>query len=240
MNSPKKLDLNQRATSRSAHLIPRTILFYSLFFTLVLLALPAIASAQDDGWQLRIGGVWVDPTANFLDLEIDGDRVEAGADGDFGFGLALERRFSSRLGLEIGALTAEPDLGLAATLAGFQFSASDRVEFTAVTAGLNVHLTPGRAVDLYIGPLFAYVLYGDVSLNVQTPAGTLSQNFSSDDDFALGAQIGADFWFGESPWSLNLAAKYLDTSLEITDSDGEVTDLGFEPLILSVGFGYRF
>ena len=62
----------------------------------------------------------------------------------------------------------------------------------------------------------------------------------SDDDFALGVQVGADIGLGSDRWSLNIAARYLDTSLEVTDSDGDVTDLGFEPIVLSAGVGFRF
>lgn len=219
----------------------RTTLLSTLLLTSALLAMPTSAAAQDDGWQLRIGGVWVDPDVNFSDVDSDGDRVEAGADSEIGFGLALERRFSPRLGIELGALYAEPDITLDADLAGGpQFSVSDGVSFTAITAGLNIHLTPDKSVDLYLGPLLAYVLYGDIGFRAQVAGQPLVEDFSSDDDFALGAQIGADIPFGDGPWSLNVAAMYLDTQLAVTDDEGEVTNLGFDPLILKVGFGYHF
>lgn len=217
----------------------RTSLICTLLLTAALIALPV--DAQDDSWQLRISGVWVDPDVSFSDVDSDGDGVDAGADSEIGFGLALERRFSSRLGLELGALYAAPDLTLDANLAGGpQFSVSDSVGFTAITAGLNIHLTPDKSVDLYVGPLLGYVFYGDVGFQIQVDGETFAADFTSDDDFALGAQIGADIPFGDGPWSLNLAARYLDTNLEVTDDEGEKTDLGFDPLILSVGFGYRF
>ncbi len=218
----------------------RMRLLCPLMLTLTLLALPASAAAQEDGWQVRINGLWVDPDVSFTDLDSNGDRVQAGAEGDIGISLTFERRFSSRLGLEFGALYAKPDLTLDANLGGSQFTASSSVAFAAITAGLNIHLTPDKAVDLYLGPLVAQVLFGDVGLRAQIAGAALAQDFSANDDFAFGGQIGADIAFGDSPWSLNLAAKYLDTSLEITDEDGEKTDLGFEPLILGVGFGYRF
>lgn len=234
---PEASPLGARKTSRT-RLLPTLLLTLTLLVTL--LALPASASAEGNGWQVRINGLWVDPDVSFTDLDSNGDRVQAGADGGSGASLTFERRFSSRLGLEFGALYAEPDLSLDASLGGTQFTASSSVTFTAVTAGLNIHLTPDKAVDLYLGPLVAQVLFGDVGLRARVAGAALGQDFSANDDFAFGAQVGADVAFGDSPWSLNLAAKYLDTSLEITDEDGEKTDLGFEPLILGVGFGYRF
>ncbi|MEM7586347.1 MAG: outer membrane beta-barrel protein [Acidobacteriota bacterium] len=215
--------------------------FCVALLTLIWLTMPTTASAEGEGWQLRIGGVWVDPDVSFIDIDTDGDRVEAGTDGGFGFGAALEKRFSSRLGLEVGVLFAEPDVTLFADLGpGLQFFASDSVSFTAATLGLNVHLTPDRAVDLYLGPLVSYVQYGDIGFLAQAGGTTLAQEFSTRDDFTLGAQVGADFRLGERPWTLNLAAKWIDTSLEVTSEDGEVTDLGFEPIILGFGVGYRF
>ena len=217
----------------------RHTLLSTLVLALALLAQPA--DAQDDRWQLRISGVWVDPDVDFSDVDSDGDRVRAGADGTIGLGLALERRFSPRLGFEVGALHAAPDVTLDADLAGgARFNVSDSVGFTAVTAGLNIHFTPDKAVDVYAGPLLAFVSFGDVGFRVQVAGQTLAEDFSTGDEFAFGAQIGADIGLGDGPWSLNLAARYLDVGLEVTDDGGETTDLGFDPLILSAGFGYRF
>ncbi len=217
----------------------RDALVCTSLLIVALLAHPV--GAQEDRWQFRFGGVWVDPDVSFSDVDSDGDRVNAGADSEIGFSLALERRFSPRLGLELGALHAAPALTLDADLAsGPRFNVSDSVSFTAITAALNIHLTPDKAVDLYVGPLLGYAFFGDVGFQVQVAGQNLTADFSSDDDFALGAQIGADIPFGDGPWSLNLAARYLDASLEVTDDEGEKTDLGFDPLILSVGFGYRF
>lgn len=215
----------------------------TLFCTslLVLALMPHRVDAEEDRWQLRIGGVWVDSDVNFSETDSDGGRVQAGADSEIGFGVAIERRLSSRLGLEVGALYAAPDLSLDADLAnGLSFNVSDSVSFTAITAGLNIHLTPDKAIDVYVGPLLGYALFGDVGFQVQTGDQTLASDFSSENEFALGAQIGADISFGDGPWSLNLAAKYLDASLKVTDDEGEETDLGFDPLILRVGFGFRF
>ena len=216
----------------------RTTLLCTFLITSVLVVLPA--DAQDEKWQLRFGGVWVDPDVSFSDVDSDdGTRVDAGADSEIGLGLALERRFSPRFGLELSALHAAPEVFAEFTGDG-PFRVSDDVSFTAITAGLNFHLTPDKAVDLYVGPLLGYAMFGDVGFRLQVAGETLTSDFSSDDQFALGAQVGADIPFGDGPWSLNLAARYLDASLEITDDEGEETDLGFDPLTLSIGFGYRF
>lgn len=219
----------------------RTALPWISLVLLTLLAVPATASGQDDGWQLRVGGIWIDPDVDFDQLDGEGDRVEVGADSEFGLSVALERRFSSRLGFEVGAMLAEPDLAVDATFAnGLQFSTNDSVSFVAVTAGLDIHLTPSKAVDVYFGPLLAYVRYGDVQIRGEVGGQTVDQSFSSDDEFALGAQIGVDIEFSDGPWSIGFIARYLDTSLEVTSDDDQTIHLGFEPVILGFGFGYRF
>ena len=218
----------------------RNQIISSLILALALLAPTATAKAQDKGWQLRVGGVWVDPQVDFLDNG-DGNRIEAGSESGFGLSLGLERRFNPRVGVELGVLSAQPDVTLDANLAGgIQFDASDSVNVTAITAALNFHLTPDKKVDVYLGPLLAYATYSDLEYDIQAGGQTFSSRLTTDDDVAFGAQLGADVALGDGPWSLNLTARYLDIGLDVTDDEGEETDLDFHPLILGVGFGYRF
>jgi outer membrane protein W len=212
-----------------------------LVLTLTLLVLPAIAGAEDDKWRLRIGAAWVDPDVDFTAVDSDGDRVAVSADGAIGLSLALERKFSRRLGVELGILFAEPDINIDAEFAeGSQVSVDGSVKFTAFTAGLNIHLIPNKAMDLYIGPLFVYTSYSDIHFAAQAGEHTVTADISSNDNFVLGAQIGADIPFGDGPWSLNLAARVVNSSLGFIDDQFIVSRLEFDPLLLSAGFGYRF
>ncbi len=210
--------------------------------TLTVLTLPAAAAPEDDRWQLRLAGAWVDPDVTFSDIDSDGDRLALSSDGAIGLSLALERRFSRRLGVEAGALFAEPNLNLFFDLtSGGQLAVRESISFSALTAGLNIHLTPDKALDLYVGPLLVYTDYGDAS--VMIPGGgsaVVSAKLTSTDNFTVGAQLGADVPFGTSPWSLNLAARYIDSNLGFTDDEGVVSKVDFDPSILSVGFGYQF
>ena len=117
---------------------------------------------------------------------------------------------------------------------------SEALGFTAVTGGLNIHLTPEKKVDLYIAPLLVFTSFDDLRFRFQVDDETLTADFRSDDDFAVGAQLGADVPFGEGRWSLNLTARYLDVSLSVVDEEGVYTNLQFDPLVLSAGLGYRF
>jgi len=212
----------------------------TLVLTAALLTLPAAATAQDDSWHFRFGGAWVDPNVDFFDLDPDGDRVKVAADGALGFSLAIERQFSRRLGVELGVLLAEPELQLDLELDGFPIIVSEGIGFTAVTGGLNVHLTPEKRVDLYVAPLLVYTSFDDLNFRFRVGDETLTAAFRSDDDFAVGAQLGADVLFGEGRWSLNLTVRYLDIGLSVVDEEGVHTVLHFDPLVLGVGLGYGF
>lgn len=45
---------------------------------------------------------------------------------------------------------------------------------------------------------------------------------------------------GEGGWSLNAAFKYLDTTLVATAPDGGIGRTDIDPMIFSVGVGFRF
>jgi len=116
-------------------------------------------------------------------------------------------------------------------------------------AGLNVHLTPGRKADLYAGPLVAYVTYSDMLIGVAgAPPGSsvfltpVSVSFGS--EIALGANIGVDVPISQRHWFFNADLKYLDASPDATlEGIGALARSGsvaIEPLMVGVGFGYRF
>jgi outer membrane protein W len=216
-----------------------------LLLTFLAVVLPSPAAAQDGTWTLRGGVAWVDPDVDYR-VNSEGDRVRVSSDDDLGFGLAAEYQWSDRFGVELGFAWAEPDITLrldSADLAGIDVRATDAVAFMPITAGFNVHLTPGSAADLYVGPLVAWVLYDDVTFRarVNLPTGPVSDTLEldSDDDVAFGAQIGLDVPFGASGWRVNAALSYLDTVIALEDA-GDSTDVDYDPVMLRFGIGYRF
>ncbi len=213
-----------------------------LMLTLAVTALAAPAGAQDDKWHLRFGGVWVEPDADFTGFDSDGNSVAVGADEAIGLGLAVERHFNRRLGLELGALFAEPDIIVGTGFdGGPALDATEGVSLRSITLGLNVHLTPDKAVDLYAGPFLAHVEYGNLRFIAQDNSGRVDVGVSSSDNFTVGAQIGADVAFGDSAWSLNLVGRYLDSSLDVVTGDERtVRQLDIDSLIFGVGVGFRF
>ncbi|MEO1085645.1 MAG: outer membrane beta-barrel protein, partial [Acidobacteriota bacterium] len=193
---------------------------------------------DDEPWRLRGNATWVDPSVGISDDELQ-------SDGELGASVSVERRLTPLVGLEIGALYGESfSSQRTAILDGVFFQQDYEVDFTALTAALNFHLTPGRKVDLYLGPMIALIDFSDTEITDfrRDSSGLfsfISGRFGSSEELALGAQIGADIGLGTGPWSLNLSAKYLETSYDVDFSEGSV-EIDFDPLILGVGFSYRF
>lgn len=204
----------------------------------IIAALPTAATAQEDRWQLRFGAAWVQPDVVAENVD---DVLDAVNGDTVGVHLALERRFGRRFGVELGASRANTDFRFESRLLNeVTFRSTAELDFTAYTAGLNVHLTPDRVVDLYLGPMLVYSDYGDADITVSSFNREIQGRLSSSDDFAFGVQLGADIGFGDGPWSLNVAAQYIDTRLDLTNPDTSVSQLKFDPLLVNVGFGFRF
>lgn len=206
----------------------------------------AAAGPADPGagsWTLRGFGAWVNTT---------GDRLRSGPpidnfapvvefsltlDDGTGAGLALEYRATRRLGIEALAILADLDATFRLrTLAPVALEEQETRDLGTdlLGVGLNVHLTPGRRIDLYAGPLIALVRYDDFRSDLE--AGSLQAEF--DDDTALGVTLGADIALGNSgKWACSLALRRLWSSTEVVDS---IFELDVDPLIASAGIAYRW
>jgi outer membrane protein W len=210
----------------------------TLVVALALAAAPATADAADGAWQLRVRGVWVDPDFSWGEIDDDGTEFDVTADSDFGYGLGLEYRFTDRLGVELAALRAKPDMDL--TIAapwGEDFEFSDGLSYRPITLGLNIHLTPDAPVDVYLSPLIALVDYGDLTYYVEDDV----ESFTVSSDFTWGATIGADVPLGDDGWSMNATVSYIDTDLEAENvSEPGRETFSFDTLIASLGIGFRF
>jgi len=207
------------------------------------LALPvmtAAASEPDTGWRLR-----------FYAASIDFDNSDAAAwqshrssyDVDFGFGLGVnaEYRFSRRLGVDVGILGgAAVDVAWNTVEVGqWVWAAHDTLTFTPMTAGLDIHLTPDKNVDLYFCPMLAWIHYG--GLVVYSGSGWTETTIDFDQDLAVGAALGLGVPFGErEQWSFIANLTYLESALE---SDGWVGGRiagDYDATMFGLGFGYRF
>lgn len=208
----------------------------------------AAPAAAGDGWQFQLSGVYAESTA------------AGGTDGSFGAGLAAEYRLTPRLGIELGALTAELEDETRVDFLGvFEATARTSLGYTPILARLDFHLTPGRRADIRVGPVAGYVFFDDLTvrttleiLGVPVPV-TEEIRLRTDDQFTWGAHAGVDVRIGgaDSRAFVSAGLTYLDLPVEVevpAGGDGEIdggidfdTQRGdLDPLILHLGFGLRF
>jgi outer membrane protein len=198
---------------------------------------PTAANAGDSPWRFRLFAVSMDPTGDTVFVPDTGERIHFDAGGGYGGGLELEYRASRRLGIDVGALTASPVIDVLIDEVGV-ISASARPRISPVYAGVNFHLTPDSTADLYVGPLLAYVVYS--SFDLVTDPWFLREWFVTENDWGIGINAGLDVRLGDGGWLLTAAFKYVDTTLEASPPDESIGKTDIDPMIFSIGVGYRF
>jgi outer membrane protein W len=214
-------------------------LFPSRRLALLIVALTAFAMlgtarADDDThWRVGLEFAWVDPSGDFSSTTVNDNTVSASYESGYGVGTRGEYQFAPQFGVELSALGAG-SVELSAGTAGSWVKVS---AVAPVMVGFNFHLTPDRPVDFYVGPMFGLVRYSDVEYRAGW--GELSTTVTVDDDFAWGAIAGLEIPIGSRGWRLQGNLRYIDT--DIRDSGGPISiDSEFDPLIFSIGAGYRF
>lgn len=104
-----------------------------------------------------------------------------------GFGLDWEMKLNPRVGIALGAWTADLD----------QWFDDDSVRMTPFTAAALFHMTPDRAVDFYLGPGVAWVTFSDESV----------PGLDIDDSVDPMFQLGIDVMPRNSRFGFNLDVK---------------------------------
>lgn len=163
-----------------------------------------------------------------------GERFRFSAEDGIGLAVELEYRLRPRLGLEIAALTADLDAEFSIAPGGATLTDTEQAIFELYSAGVNYHLTPGRHLDLHVGAFAAITYFDDVIF--LTEAGR-SDKLVFDDDVGFGLKLGLDRPLGAAGrWQVSAGLRYLSAILE-GEAAGQDADL--DPLILTVGIGYR-
>jgi len=217
----------------------RTILLVALATTFF----AADTLAQDAAWTARLVGTWNQPTAgrqqgesSSAAFDLDGE-----ARNGSGVGLAVERRFGRRFGVEAGVEQLDLDLQLNATprLAGLPgFHSRAGLDVQTVWLGVDWHLVSRPGFDLWLGPLAARVDWDDFTFVVDELDA--EAGFRGNDDLVPGAQLG--FAAGRGRWRFVSTLRYLN--FEVDSDAREAGDAGFTidvaPLQLGVGIGMSF
>ena len=109
------------------------------------------------------------------------------------------------------------------------------------TLTLQYHFNPEGSVRPYAGIGLNYTRFSSVKLDAGTVLGGSVPLTMDRSSFGWAAQLGVDIRLAPQ-WFLNLDAKYvkIDSDIEVKGAGVPVTKLDIDPLLLSVGLGYRF
>ena len=110
---------------------------------------------------------------------------------------------------------------------------SSDVDWLALTAGVNFHLTkPESKFDLFIGPFIGYVNFDDPSYTL----GDQTTKPKLDNEFTWGIHLGFDVP-ARKGWGFYGGVRYFDLGVEVQSDDIE---LDVNPIVVGAGISYRF
>jgi outer membrane protein W len=195
-------------------------------------------------WTLRAFGAYVRASA-------DDDERTSGSVADLrqkinlgahhgGFGAGFEYRplhvcDLSRWGIAVDAIHSELDSHLLVDRSNAWGRVRETVNFTPVLLSLNYHLTPGKPVDLFLGPSIGYAFLDSVTYN--TLGASYSEKF--DDDLTYGINLGLDVPFGtEHNYAFTAGLRQLFFKAKGSGTLGHNFDLN--PTIATAGIAFRF
>lgn len=227
------------------------------------IALVAVGAAFAETPQhtIRGGLLYVSPTGSedvdFFDYAV-ADDVEL--DSGWGLTFAYEYRFTDMIGLEGSLSWSKHDFKAKDHATGEEVESDEDTAMMPLAVALNIHPLKDSKVDLYFGPVVAWVMYDDIEIDdVESDFNAAQGSYlkiEADNDIAWGVQIGMDVPINDRGLAFNAALKYFMTKYKadmtyhhgemeepFLAADGDATDemeIDVNPWIVQVGLAYRF
>jgi outer membrane protein W len=218
---------------------------FSVFALLVLVAsIPALAAQGD--MILRFGTAYVSPTGDYSESYEEGSYTgwyKEEADAALGGFVGFEYMFTDLFGLDATLLYSNHDADYSwvdmidGEVDDSESGTYGDISFMPFFVGANFHVVQNDAIDFYVGPFVAYVMYGDVD-SVDGP----EFDACIKNDLGYGVVAGLDVPFGSGGWMFSTAIRYMKTGAE-SDEDPEFFDnytVDVDPVILQVGVGVKW
>lgn len=202
---------------RKSTMILGLVLTLSMFST-------AFAEMPDGA--VRVRAIHVDPQSSFSGVfDVQGQPTPATISAQSSAGLAFgwEIAASERIGIETDIAIVDVDFELASQGVGVDFGSALMIP---MTLSVQWHLTNSKKVDLYVGPMASYTLWG----NLENDLGAVSL----DGDFGFGVRAGLDVPMSES-WALSTRLDYFTAAAADPSASIDV-----DPLIVGLGLAYRY
>jgi outer membrane protein W len=145
-----------------------------------------------------------------------------------GWNLGFEGRFNDWVGIELDYVHANQDVSFGGSTIG-------DTTFSPLTATLNVHVVHTKIFDLYLGPSYSYVNWGEIHLNANGGTITGSSEIGTDSAHDWGASLGFDVGIGKH-FALGAGVKYLN--VDLTMDNGQTAEV--KPLMARLTAAFRF
>ena len=205
--------------------VKRSLVFV-LAAALGLVASPALAQ----GTHVKIygGAAYVAPLSED-DITVGSVTDSVKAEQQVGWNLGAEVRIGKLIGLELDYINATQDVKVGGTTFG-------STTFSPFTGTVNFHLLHSTIVDLYLGPSYSYVNWGNLELNQQGQAFFGRSGLGTDSESAWGAALGLDVGLGKH-FAITGGLRYLDLKLQASSGGQSVA---VNPLIGRLGVAVRF
>lgn len=183
-------------------------------------------------WRVRFTGAFANDENGIIATSVTDSGTRVSIAGGVGAGVNFEYRNSPLMGFEFGAMAVAGGVNVGVDRWRRDYSANVEVgSYVPLTFALNFHpIKKAEIFDLYIGPLVATTIIGNVGIGSAVVE-------ESRIDLGLGANLGFDINLGKrSRWSLNSGVKYIST----VTNDSDDTRIAFDPMIWTFGFGFKF
>ncbi len=198
-------------------------------------------SGPDSRWIARGFGGSVKPDAENVRWSTTAstgfdERQMVGIESGTGFGLGLEYLFTDHWGVDARVLFSQLEGHWMYDLEEIWLMDDRDLDYFPITVGVNYHFTPYSRVDVYAGPFIGYANLG--SNNFEDSGVALKVSYDS--SFMVGALLGLDVPFGDSPWMLTGAVSYAAVEAEAGQIDGNEIEFDLNPFTTVIGIGYKF
>ena len=212
--------------------------------TFVLITLPVIASnaVADDKWIVRGYPSYVltatdsSPVTVMQDPPFGEETIAQDIDSAAGLGFSLEYMLRERIGIEGAVFLSSHDTNMKLSNDLGSYEAVDSTSLRTFTLGANYYFAPNGNRQWSIGA-FVPLMFVDGTDHAFPDIGRVEHR-DYDQDYGLGIK-GAITWSlgADSPWSLSAEARYM--GLLVMESE-TIGDVDVDPLVVSLGIGYRF
>jgi outer membrane protein W len=185
------------------------------------------ALAQDTHVKIYGGAAYVAPMSD-SSITVGSVTDTVKAEQQVGWNFGFEGRLGKLIGLELDYVNATQDVDYGGTVIG-------STDFSPLTFTVNFHIVHTTIVDLYLGPSYAYVNWGDIKLNQEGQTFFSTTGLATDSAGAWGAGLGLDVGIGKH-FAFTGGLRYLDVPLEVQGGQSASVN----PLIARLGVALRF